>query len=83
MRRAPKEIVKLWSVDTGCGSDLVGKSEVRTISRLFRQADSPMVFNTANGSTAASQVVPIPLDELEEIVEPFVLGNTPAVVSVG
>ena len=41
------------------------------------------MFQTANGSTSTSDVAEIVVDELDETVKPFVLDETPAVLSIG
>ena len=82
-RKHSKTPVKLWLVDTGCGNDLVGRQEIKSVSNLLRKAPEPMAFHTANGITHATHTIPIRVGELEEVVEPWVLANSPAVVSVG
>ena len=41
------------------------------------------VFQTANGDTPSTHVAPISFRELNEIIEPCVLKETPSVISVG
>jgi hypothetical protein len=71
----------LWLMDTGCAHDLIGKkmAEGYTTSRLPR----PFTFTTANGSVKSYQSVPMQSDSLECSINPFLLPETPAVLSVG
>ena len=51
---AKRSKAKVWLVDSGCGSDLISRSEVNDSS--IRQADIPMNFHTANGSVDVESV---------------------------
>eukprot|EP00974_Lingulodinium_polyedra_P003301 309038-Lingulodinium_polyedra.AAC.1 len=42
-----------------------------------------MSFNTANGVTHADEVLPVGVKEFASTVEPYILNNTPNVLSVG
>ena len=72
-----------WLIDTGCGHDLVGIEEIKALKRMFKAAGIPVSFQTANGVTAAREVIELYIDELGETVEPYVLASTPGVLSVG
>ena len=49
--------VRLWFVDTGCGNDLVDRSEVQSLRRLIRRSNNPITFRTANGLIKAEHEV--------------------------
>ena len=79
----PKSGVKLWLIDTGCGHDLIGKTELKACKALAKRAKVPIMFSTANGQTPANDVGEMFVQELGEAVEPYILEDTPAVLSVG
>ena len=70
-------------MDTGSGVDLVGRSEVAHASKHFAKASYTMEFNTANGKTTANEVCKATMPPLSECIKPYVLEQTPAVLSVG
>ena len=80
---AGKASVELWLVDTGCGSDLIDKYEVRNLKRFVTRAAKPITFVTANGRTSANDVARLFVEEFGEQIQPYILDSTPAVVSVG
>ena len=71
-----------WLMDTGCGHDLVGKHEVPSWMQSF-PSQSPVLFNTANGLTNASEQVAFDVPSLNGKVQPYLLNSTPAVLSIG
>ena len=78
-----KYYVKLWLVDTGCGHDLVSLKSVRELENMFKTGGSEVVFATANGSTPAKGRVKLQVPGLDEIINRYILADTPAVLSVG
>ena len=76
-------VVKLWLIDTGCGHDLVARKELKGLRKLIRQANIPLTFYTANGQVPATDAADLFVKELDATVEPYVLEQTPAVLSVG
>ena len=79
----PVASVELWLVDTGCGHDLISKADIAKLKKFIRQAERPITFITANGQTYANEVVDVFLQEFGDKISPYILNNTPAVVSVG
>ena len=75
--------LELWLADTGCGHDLVGSRDAKEAKLKLEVSDSPMKFQTANGETPGNMVAPFTLTELGEVVKPYVLQETPSVVSIG
>ena len=73
----------MWLVDTGCGYDLVSKRETTLIKRFVSKATVPITFHTANGPTRTDNVANIHGRELEYNITPFLLDNTPPVLTVG
>ena len=64
-------VVKLWLQDTGCGHDLVGRDEIRRLSRLIRAAADPIKFATANGGTpTCTDAIDLYIKELDELISP-------------
>jgi len=75
-------MVKEWLVDTGCGYDLVSQRETGLIKRFVSKAKVPITFHTANGPTRTENIANIHVRELDENITPYVLENTPPVLTV-
>ena len=73
----------LWLVDTGCCHDLVSASNAKLSKGRNKLLDSPVTFQTANGDAPSSHSSQIWIDELNEMIEPYILQDTPSVISVG
>ena len=73
----------MWLIDTGCGHDLVGSQEIRQVKNLVRTAGKALILHTANGPTPAIECIDLWVRELGEHIEPYVLEDTPAVISIG
>jgi hypothetical protein len=81
--RANPRIVQLWLIDTGCAHDLVSLEDVlHTRDRLYA-LNKHLTFETANGGTVSTHAAPMYISELKENIIPFVLKDTPAVLSIG
>ena len=76
-------MMKVWLVDTGCGYDIVSKREVGLTKRFVHKAKNTITFHTANGLTVTENVANIYVHELDENITPFILNNTPPVLTVG
>jgi hypothetical protein len=75
-----------WVMDTGCGHDLISEKLARGFGTLVAREEGrkrKIVFNTANGRIATSTVVPMNCEILDAVVTPFVLPDTPSVLSIG
>ena len=75
--------IKRWLVDSGCWHDLLSRNEVPERGECIRKAKIPITFDTANGSTRTTEVADIYVKELNAEISPYVLENTPAVISIG
>ena len=73
----------LWLIDTGCGHDLVSMKDLGVDMAHILVAERPLTFNTANGKTKTTEQAPLYCAELDEELLPYILGSTPAVLSVG
>eukprot|EP00972_Heterocapsa_arctica_P064222 9477496-Heterocapsa_arctica.AAC.1 len=72
----------MWLIDTVCAHDLVSIDDVLyTKDRLFALKKS-LNFETANGSTMSTHAAPMYILEFREKIIPFVLKDTPAVLSI-
>ena len=79
---APKAGI-CWLVDSGSESDPVSKGMLRDVNaKNCRPAEHPISLVTANGSTEANKVADVKLPALPDPVQPYVLDQTPAVLSV-
>ena len=78
-----RDMLDLWLVDTGCGHDLVSRTNVKLSGGETRRLEKAVIFQTANGDTPSTHVAPISFQELNETIEPYVLKETPSVISVG
>jgi hypothetical protein len=72
-----------WLMDTGCGHDLINDRlaeglHVRTLKREAR-----LVFATANGRIESRNVVPVMCKEFNQVIQPYLLHETPPVLSIG
>ena len=72
-----------WLVDIGCGYDIVSREHTASMKRWVQKAGRPRSFQTANGITTTDKEARVTVNELSEEVAPYILGSTPAVLSVG
>jgi hypothetical protein len=72
-----------WLLDTGCGHDLVSQKMVGNGPMRKLDSDEVISFATANGRITTEIVAPMFCEELKDLVEPLVLPDTPAVLSIG
>ena len=79
----PDSPIEVWLIDTGCGHDLVGRKEVESLKAMFRKAGIPIMFQTAGGASLGTECLELHIGELDEVIEPYILASTPAVLSVG
>ena len=70
-------------MDTGCGYDLISHRKARELDLDVHEGNDRMVFLTANGITETREVAKCSLDSFQEEAKPFILEQTPAVLSVG
>ncbi len=76
--------VKRWVADTGCGNDLIPRAMVESADPpVTSVSDASVQFQTANGTAEAAEVADVQVSELDEIVSPYILEETPSVLSVG
>ena len=73
----------LWLVDIGCGHDLVSGTNAKLLKGKRRALETQVTFQTANGDTPSTHPFQIFIKELNEMIEPFILKDTPSVISVG
>ena len=73
----------LWLVGTGCGHDLVSSEVAELCKCKFIQLENSITFQTANGDAPSTHSAATFFEELEETIEPYVLKETPSVISVG
>ena len=86
--RAPRGVGRrppeLWIADTGCAYDLIGLNDVTQEDKVYmREAAKRMLFHSAGGEAACDQVLPFYNKSFKERVSPFVMANSPPVLSVG
>ena len=75
--------VHKWLIDTGCGHDLALRAELHALAALFRKANIPMRFQTANGCTDVTVCIKLFVGELGETIEPYIMASSPSVLSIG
>ena len=75
--------LRQWIVDTGSEQDLVDTERAVTLPKRINPALTPINLSTANGSICADKIADFSIDQLNEVVTPYVLPSTPAVLSVG
>ena len=81
--KAKLGVSDLWLVDTGCGHDLVSTANAKLSKGTSKYLDSPVTFQTANGDAPSTHSSQIFIEELNEMIEPYILTDTPSVISVG
>ena len=86
--------VQTWSVPakgssakfimvSGCGHDLISKNRAKKLGLEVEKSVHPMSFFTAKGVTSTNDVAKIHFDEFESTHTPYVLDESPSVLSVG
>ena len=78
-RNASAEIA--WIADTGSAQDLVCSRMIP--HDIMYHSSQPLELITANGSQSADQQASIHIDCIDKEVHPYVLPDSPAVISVG
>ena len=78
-RNASAEIA--WIADTGSAQDLVCSKMIP--EDIVYHSHEPLELITANGSQSADQQASVHIDCIDKEVHPYVLPDTPAVISVG
>lgn len=74
----------IWLIDSGSETDLLSESMLNKAGATGRRnSETPLSLITANGSTNAEEVVDVHIRALPEPCSPYVLDQTPAVLSVG
>ena len=74
----------VWLVDTGSGQDLISEGMLKSAKAKNRRlSDTPICLATANGSTRADEVADVTVDALHQDFTPYILDETPPVLSVG
>ena len=68
-------------MDTGCAHDLVNKAMAEGYGK--ERLDRPYAFTTANGSVMSYQTVPMHSKMMGGNINPYLLSDTPAVLSIG
>ena len=69
-------------LDSGSGHDLISARKAERMNLKMRACD-PIVFHTANGSTATSKEAEIDLGTFDMTSQAYVLDDTPSVMSLG
>ena len=78
-----KAKVNRWIWDTGAGIDIVPAKDVANMSHLITKTATPLPITTANGESSVDKEIWLKLTAFKQIVKPFVLDGSPAVLSVG
>ena len=81
IRKIPDSCIQVWIGDTGASNDIVCESEVTTIS--LKLAKVPMIFTTANDKVKARFTAVMRLPPLGQVIAPYVLADSPALLSIG
>ena len=83
--RSPgRRSVRTWLCDTGCPFDLIGRNRIPADSfEHIRDSTTPVQLSTANGHLQVTQVVDMQINAFKENIEPYILDETPDVLSIG
>ena len=75
--------IERWIMDTGSGVDICSFADVPASRKGLQKSNIEVVFNTANGPIDSGPLYPGIVGPLQEGAAPFVLPDTPALLSVG
>ena len=70
-----------WIADTGSAQDLISKKFIEL--QKIRESQNPLELITANGPYRATEETDVKIPVLSSEISPYVLEDTPAVISVG
>ena len=70
-----------WIADTGSAQDLISKKFIEL--QKIRESQNPLELITANGPYRATEQTDVKIPVLSSEISPYVLEDTPAVISVG
>ena len=83
-RRSLETGKRWWISDTGSPFDLVGRKTLSPEMRdTIEKAKHPEEMDTAGGPCVADQVAHVQIEVLEEHIDPYVLDDSPDVLTVG
>ncbi len=72
-----------WLMDTGCGHDLINDRMAQGLNVRTLTKEGRLVFATANGRIESRNVVPVMCKEFNQVIQPYLLRETPPVLSIG
>ena len=75
--------VDSWLMDTGCGFDLIQRSDLREDALRVSPIAAPVSLATANGEVRVTEDAKVPVGCGIPAIEALVLDSTPAVLSIG
>ena len=70
-----------WIADTGAAQDLLSRTDAQNWS--IYESSQPLKFATANGNIFGTEQAHVKIKQTDSIVPPYVLDETPAMLSVG
>ncbi len=71
-------------MDTGCEHDLTTRQALPAWQvGMITKAEIPILLSTANDLISSDKIVPRQIGELGEVAEPYVLDQSPDVLSIG
>ena len=70
-------------VDTRCGHDFISRNRAKKLGLEVEKSVHPMSFFTANAVKSTNDVAKIHFDEFDSTHNPYVLDESPLVLSVG
>ena len=75
--------VRRLMLDSGCGIDLIGMHDLSVEERKLVSAYQELLLRTANGKTSTKGLARLKVDGIAELIEAYVLENTPSLLSLG
>ena len=76
-------LILKWLFDSGSGLDVIGLDALSDYLDYLFEAEVPITVWTANGKTIAKYQVRIFIEALNEVVTPYVLKDSPNLLSIG
>ena len=75
---------RCWILDSGAGSPLVSKEEDSAVDlEAAIEMSIPQVLDTAGGDITVTHTLPVYSPAMRTTINAYLLGSTPAVVSLG
>jgi hypothetical protein len=81
---AARHYVNAWAIDTASANHLIGRKEINNADiGMTHELRHPRRLATANGVIVVDKGINVAIESLDTVVDPIIMGDCPAVLSVG